>query len=735
MNVPPTIAGLSWLLAALAPLPAQQEPMRRGNAGADPRAAVAARSGFCCAERHGDRIVATGRDWRAIATRAGVEFHPALGRTAQAVPVLYAFADEAREGVEPVLDGHTITFAHGNATERYEVRPEGLELSITYAARPATTGDLVVKLRVEAAMKAESAADGALVWRLPGSGGVRLGGVTGVDAQGRRCAGELRHNGGEVEMRLPQAFVDGATWPVTLDPLIGTVVESLPNQDCDFPDVAYDPFTDSYCVVFTLYFGSNQSGVVGSVHRRSDLARQYAFQVNQQGNQDQIRVASIGGSAVFLLVWVNVANNAAEISGLGLDPGQATATAVFQIAGPGAVGEPAIGGEATPFGTACVVIWKDAQAGIVGSTVDVDVNLQVSLGPFVTIGGGASAQEPCISKQGGGPGQYVIAWIDRPAGLPGHLRAQVVDYTLALFGPAAWIRNVPANVAHPAVDGDGFLFLIAWDEQETLHPSSTDVFGRLLTVAPAGITTQGPVLDVAVYPLFVDGFPDVAMLGDKFGVVYETGLVSPLYSDDVYFRTFARNGTPIGGEFNVDLNTGGHYVYEHGPRLIGCRDGDYASTAVDGLMAFADQDVQTIDSDVGLQAVASMGPGGAVSDQGGGCGPAGLAVATGAFALGNQDFRVELFGAPVLAVPFLGIGFAPAPALVCGACTLTNPASTEFVPNTAGTAARVLPLPGSPDLLGLTVEFQWLLFNVAYVGCPFAPGLAASNRLRATLGY
>ncbi len=176
-------------------------------------------------------------------------------------------------------------------------------------------------------------------------------------------------------------------------------------------------------------------------------------------------------------------------------------------------------------------------------------------------------------------------------------------------------------------------------------------------------------------------------------------------------------------------------MYEHGPRLIGCRDGDYATAAVDGLMAFADQDVVTIDSNVGLQPVASMGPGGAVSDQGGGCGPAGLAVATGAFALGNVDFRIELFGAPVLAVPFLAIGFASVPPLQCGACTLVNPVSTEFVANTAGTASRALPLPGEPALLGLTVDFQWLLFNVAYVGCPFAPGLAASNRVRATLDY
>lgn len=736
MNVAPRSArALSLLLAMAASLEAQ-----RGTA-VPPGPDASARAGFWCVDRDGDRVVATGRDWRATASRGGVEFRPALGRNAEALPVQFTFVGcglgEPRPAAQalPALRERTIGFARGHVTERYEVRPEGLELSVVLAERPAGNGDLVVRFQVTAAVAAQQAADGALLWRRPGSGGVRMGRVAGFDARGRTCAGSLHSDGGCIELRLPQAFVDAAAWPVTVDPLISTSVEALPNQDCDFPDAAYDVYTDTYCVVFTLYFGSNQSGVVGSVHRRSDLGRLYAFQVNQTGNQDQIRVACIGGSAVFLLVWVNVRNNAAEVSGLGLDPGQATATQVFQIAGPGALSAPAVSGEATTAGTSAVVIWKDAAAGIVGSTVDVDLSLAVSLGPFVLIGGGANAVEPCISKQGGAPGRHVIAWVDRPPGLPGRVRAQVVDYSLALLGPAVWIRNVPENAAHPAVDGDGSVFLVAWDEQEVLHPSATDVRGRLLTVAATGITTQGPTLDLAVYPSFVDGFPDVAMLGDKFGAVYQSGLPTALYQDDVYFRTFARNGTPIGSEFHVELTTGSQYIYEHGPRLIGCRDGDAGTTADDGLLVFADQNVQTIDSNVGLQAVASMGNGGAISDQGGGCGPAGLAVVTGPSALGNQDFRIELFAAPVLAVPFLSIGIAPAPPLVCGVCTLTNPLSTEFVPSAAGTAARVLPLPGSANLLGLTVEFQWLLFNVAYVGCPLAPGLAASNRVRATLDY
>jgi hypothetical protein len=44
-------------------------------------------------------------------------------------------------------------------------------------------------------------------------------------------------------------------------------------------------------------------------------------------------------------------------------------------------------------------------------------------------------------------------------------------------------------------------------------------------------------------------------------------------------------------------------------------------------------------------------------------------------------------------------------------------------------------VPGGPGLVGVAIEFQFATFNVNYVGCPLAPGLAASNIVRATLDY
>jgi hypothetical protein len=63
------------------------------------------------------------------------------------------------------------------------------------------------------------------------------------------------------------------------------------------------------------------------------------------------------------------------------------------------------------------------------------------------------------------------------------------------------------------------------------------------------------------------------------------------------------------------------------------------------------------------------------------------------------------------------------------------PMSCAFVANTAGYCSSTMNVPGDPGLVGVAIEFQFATFGVNYVGCPLAPGLAASNIVRATLDY
>ena len=713
--------------------PARAAKARRGQ----PAVATADLAGVMA---NNGALLGVARSWRATFGTDDVEFQPALGKNAPVAATWRARFVEARRGTTVIEgadatpsrthDRRSVTFHRDALDERFVARPDGLKQSFVFARPPAGTGDLIVRLAVTTALQPSHEA--TLAWRNERRGGVVLGAVVGIDAIGARCPGTARFVDGGFELSLPSAFVDRATFPLELDPLISTAVESLPNADCDFPDVVFDATTGTYCVAWTQFFSGNTTGiVVGVFYANTTLA--YAFAINQNGDEDSVRVGVIGGTGLYVVVWTNWSGNQSSISGLAFEPQQAQATNVFTIAGPGSVEAPIVSSEATVFDDDCLVAWIDGTYGLLGCSLTVDAQLQVSATSPAQIAGG-NVGEAAISKQGGNPGVHVITWTDRPPGSPGWIRAQVVDNDMNLIGPGVWIQNTPQNAGYPCVDGDGFKFLFAWEEQELANPSATDIRGRLVTIGPNGISSQGPVLDLVTYPGDTDYAADVALLGDKFGLTYMGAAPGAAFFDDCYFKALASNGTPIGDEMRLELTTASAYTYEHAPRLVGKRDGDPDTASDEGLVVFADQSTATADSNVGLQRVESMGTGGAIVNLGGGCGPGGLASTPGPFALGNTTFAFELYGAQSLAIPFVFVG-VPAPLLQCGVCSIVNPILFFFAPNTAGTATTTWPVPGDGSWLGLQIEFQFVTFNVNYVGCPALPGMAASNIVRATLDY
>ncbi len=739
------------LLAASA---ASQKHLATRRAGREPDTApphaevVSAARQFACVSEGNGEVLALGSRWRAVFGDSDVSFQPAFGRqAARDWPLRLELLTIRRQDaalptaapmrrVDQAL--RRVEFDRGTVVERYEARPEGLELSLVFAEKPPGNGDLEVVLAVETDLLPTTDPDPPLRWRQTGLGGIDIGGVVGIDDQGRRTPGRIRRQDDRLVLSLPESFVEDASYPLVLDPLIGPAVETMPGYDNDFPDVAYEPFSDSYCVCWTLFSSSGTADAAIALVRASDLQVPVAFTANQTGSEFDVRVTTVAGMGCYVVVWQNVAsaNSGVLLTGMALEPLTPAAGPLHGIAGPADIESAMLSGEATVYDDDCLIVWDDAQYGICGSSLTVMPDLTLGMLPPVQIGGGPTATELAISKQGGPVGNHLVTWVDRPAGFNGWVRGQAVDHDMNLLGPGVWLYNGTQDVGNPACDGDGHLFLVAWDEQEVNDPSATDVRGRTLTIGPQGITAMGPPLDLAVFPSFQDGQPDVALLGDSFGLVYQTAVGNQPFADDIYFRVISRNGSPCGDEQHIDMNTGQGYAYEHGARIISRRDGDATSMRQDGLIVFADQNNTNAESDVGMQVVSAMGTGGTVVDIGGGCGGAAVAGQASTFgpaALGNSNFSVELFGAPPLAIPFLLIGL-PGPAVQCGVCSLTQPLVFEFQPNTNGSAARSVPMPCDGSLIGAVVEFQWALWNVNYVGCPLAAGMAATNRIQATVG-
>ncbi len=693
----------------------------------------------------GGALHAVAAGWRAtFDDDGGVTFVPALGRAAPRAADWRMRLQSVQRGDEVLLAtaGRAPRTSHDRrqairrwpgADERFVARPDGLKHSVVLSERPAGDGDLIVRCTVDSPLAPTACGDGTLAWTYGDGHGVQLGAVVGVDAAGARCAGTARCTADGFELSLPDAFVDAAKFPLEVDPLIGVVRPAAATLDIDFPDVAYDAYSDSWCVAFTQFLGGGGTSVVATVWDADTMTYGYGFAVTQAGDEDSVRVTNVAGTGLFALVWVNYGATNSSICGLAFEPVQVQATSVFTIDGPAALGAPTVSGEATLFDDDFLCVWQEQGFGLLGCTVAIGANMQVTATPIQPLAG-PTASEPALSKQGGNAGVHVLAWIDRPLGLPGRVRAQAFTHDLVPIGTGVFVQNGAQDCAFPAVDGDGAKFLVAWEEQEALNPSALDIRGKLLTVGPAGFTTVGSPLPLVVTPNDLDYAVDVALLGDKFGICWMGNVGTATNGEDCWFKAVNGVGAAVGADLRLDLTSGSAYRYEHSPRLIGRVAGDATLPVDDGLCVFADQNVNTFDCDVGLQQVEALGQGGAITDLGGGCGPGGLASSPGPAALGNTALALELFGAQPLAVPFLFLGL-PGPATACGACTVIQPLAVHFVQNFAGSATFAFAVPGAAALVGFQFEFQYVSLNVAYVGCPALPGAAASNLVRLAIDY
>ena len=115
-------------------------------------------------------------------------------------------------------DDGVVAIDRGVAVEHIEARAHGVEQSWTFAAAPAGTGDLVVRVRAEGLRFAGASKDGLAF--AGGSGGFVYGTATWVDAAGRRSTVDATFASGAIAIDVPSKLVDTAAYPATLDPTI-----------------------------------------------------------------------------------------------------------------------------------------------------------------------------------------------------------------------------------------------------------------------------------------------------------------------------------------------------------------------------------------------------------------------------------------------------------------------------------------------------------------------------------
>lgn len=220
-------------------------------------------------------VWARGSNWKASFGPDGFEYIPFLGSDApQNYPVRFTLdsVTVAGEAVptghspSPELSGRTVTLDRGSLREVYHLALDTVEQTFVFDALPAA-GDLRLHLAVETELVARPDDAG---WKFMNERGhVAYGAATAVDAEGRTAPlVEAWVNGG-LEIVVPSAFLESATFPLTVDPVFATFRGEDDSDNQIAVDIAYDVANDTYIMVYEEAFSVTDRDIISRFYSPS----------------------------------------------------------------------------------------------------------------------------------------------------------------------------------------------------------------------------------------------------------------------------------------------------------------------------------------------------------------------------------------------------------------------------------------------------------------------------------
>ncbi len=705
-------------------------------------------------ERTDGELIATQAEWKALFATDGVTFSPTLGADAsKALPVRFSFLSVGRDsggragtaagtgGPEPVLAKQTVHYERGAGIhELFEVREEGLKHSVVFDRRPEGSGDLRVRIALESELTApEGIYSGSLSLRLGRQDVVGIGAVLGIDAEGHRQPGWLDYRGDYIDLVLPAHFVDAAAYPLTLDPLIGSLVQMGGGSGAVVdPDVSYDLTTDTFLVVWARRAAPQDHDIFAQrIRLDGTLVGSRVSVATATFDTYSPRVANVNVRNAFYVVWEYNSHDPAqgrEIYGRAVRASDGALGVGLQIrAGLSSGGaltqegiQPDVCGDWLAQDDECLVVFADPHDGIHSREITVAADLSSSDGATRRrqITGDASARNPAISNSCGQGRVALVAW-ETVSGR-GYVRAITMDSTLR---SAAIGIDVPWNrVTQLSVDGNGTTFLLVgrWEVPAGSDPQIFTV-GIGLPSDPQGTpyALSLPFRSIGD-PAVEDSMPSVALASnsanaatDFYAVHFKQG--DPQVREDSYIQRVNGLGDPCGP---VDLVRN----FSSSSKITST----YAGGRVDDDRALA---VIFDGNIIGAHAWEAFGNGGPVLDLGGRVGQGGTLSGVGDFALGNPDFRLDLVGAYSgrSGTTYACFSFTGAPTSVpCGGGRLiTNAPVCIPLSFVNGAVSTPLAVSCDPNLIGFGLSVQFLSITPGDNSCG---GLSASNMLSMTIG-
>jgi hypothetical protein len=683
---------------------------------------AAAQTAFAALHVEDGKLIGAGRDFRARFDQQGVHFVPALGeRAATEHPVTLrgiaygrGAADRTLPEAAPSHRDRTVAYARGDVTETWDVRNDGLKQSFVFHQRPVGEGDLVVAVQIDTDLAFAPVDDDAVKFTNE-LGGVRIGGVLGIDAAGRQARGSLAREGSSLLLRLPAAFVDDAALPLVLDPVIGaTFTVANSGQSLD-PDVAYDAGSNKFLVVWWQRYSATTADAYGQFVHNTQTGGAELFGTSvvlrSGANSQRVRVGNCSARDAFVVGWQDVVSATPPHRDVYVRALSSTSTGTQLSVATTSTDENAIeiAGDTTETNGSVVIAWlNNGNANV--RRVNVSTGLTCSLGTATAVTTGGTTAAVRLTQNGGIDDRYLVG-TTTTAGVAS-LRAYSGTGTLAQIGATL---TIPAAAAVPdiAIDGNGSRWPVAWAVRESASSTNFDI---QVAVYAWNNTTSSLVQDIAGQTFAQSGVnevrPSIAVVDHTFALTY----VVSAATSELRLRTFGLyNCTRCESEITLATSTA----------TLGAAIASQASVREIGLHRKEALIVWQADTGTTspVSAVRWTADAGITTTAGIACGGLTATAVAQCAVQGASGHLAVLTNAPAGALCWLVVSPDRRDATGCGSCVLVPDLWNAVIeggvtPDSLGVVAVSLPIASSSFLIGYRFYEQWLVADATSPGCP-----------------
>jgi len=531
---------------------------------------------------------ASGNTYKARFGADGATYIPFLGsRAPRNHPLAMSLARATVNGVEipleragaPVRDGDRIKIERGPIDEVYELALDSVEQTFVVAARPAS-GDLLFVVHLDSEMTRTESADGFTFSNALGS--VHYGRAFVREADGTRVPVVSRAVFGGVEIVVGREYLDRATFPLVVDPVISTFAIDTVTYDALHADVAYDLTTDRYLTVYERAF-SAVDGDIYSILREGNGSNSYfaALDISTE-NWRRPRCANLNSANQFLMVaqasnvlgapnsniWGMTVDAVTQVPGWKtlISAGDPTHEHYFPDVG----GDPSAGAGTANYCVTWQRNYTSSDTDIHARFVTPSATLVGAAAILIDNSGGTLDSWPSISKSNqrtGNLGAWTIAW-HRPFGNESDIHAARILSDGVIPNPSTAVHTAAgehryAQVSSPLEDGRTLVLFSRYTTDSDIHyvflyGTSVDGTGNLSAIGASSV----PGYDQFDYSVDSDG--------QRFAVAYcEQGGSS--YAD-TFISTFAPVGFDIAlVERHAPLDTTPEPSYR--TEIASCRSG------------------------------------------------------------------------------------------------------------------------------------------------------------------